>query len=107
MKNGILSEDHEAIIREWEKTHRPNKRKSALHMFEALILEKIEAGYTQQAVAELLCSLGCTTNHQNLSRYLKKHNANRPAVKQKSSNTTSSSKSSFSELRNQIRDQTT
>ncbi len=105
MRDYIVSTDQEAIISEWEKTHRPSKRKSCLNRFDALIREKIEAGYTQQAVAELLCSLGCSTTHQNLSRYLKKQMPNRNSTRKESSTSTSSSKSGFGTLKEQIRDQ--
>lgn len=105
MQDHIVSIDKEAIIREWEKTHRPSKRKSCLNRFDTLIREKIEAGYTQQSVAELLCTLGCSTTHQNLSRYLKKHMPNRNITRQESGTSTSSSKSGFGTLKEQIRDQ--
>lgn len=106
MRDNIVSTDQEAIIREWEKTHRPSKRKSCLTRFDALIREKIEAGYTQQAVAELLCSLGCSTTHQNLSRYLKKHILNHGNSKKESIKPVTESKSAFSDLKSKIRDQT-
>lgn len=105
MRDNIVSTDQEAIIREWEKTHRPSKHKSCLTRFDALIRKKIEAGYTQQSVAELLTSLGCSTTHQNLSRYLKKHMPNRNSMRKESSTFTSSSKSEFGTLKEQIRDQ--
>lgn len=107
MPENHLSQEQEAIIREWEKTHRPNKRKSALNRFDDLIREKIEAGYTQQSVAELLCSLGCSTTHQNLSSYLKKQMPSHNPKRKESGTSASASKSSFSDLKNKIRDQTT
>lgn len=65
----------DAIIREWEQSHRPRKKWSRLNEFDGLIRQKIDEGYTQQAVVELLEKLGCYTSHQNLSRYLKRHHA--------------------------------
>jgi len=105
MRENVISTDEEAIIRQWEQTHHPNTHKSRLDRYDILIREKIEAGYTQQAVAELLTALGCSTTHQNLSRYLKKHMQNRNSTRQESGTSTSSSKSGFGTLKEHIRDQ--
>jgi predicted transcriptional regulator len=64
--------EQEAIIKAWEQIHRPKSSRSKLRDYDTLISQKIEQGYTQQAIANLLNALGCTTSHQNLSRYLKK-----------------------------------
>jgi hypothetical protein len=60
---------------------------------DTLIIQKITEGYTQQSIAELLNALGCTTSHQNLSRYLKK----RLGFSRQGSSTPARSSSKFSE----------
>jgi hypothetical protein len=107
MTKNDSAKDYEAIIREWEKTHRPSAHKSKLDEYDILIREKIEKGYTQQAIAELLCSLGCQTTHQNLSRYLKKHSKKNNTSTKPSIKNDDDAKSGFSTLRQNIRDQIT
>jgi transposase len=104
MKANVLNDDQEAIIREWEQTHTPSRSRSRLGNYDAQIRQKINEGYTQQAVTELLSALGCKTSHQNLSRYLKK-NADSTAKIQKNETDTSkaSFKSGFSELKQGMR----
>lgn len=63
--------DHASIIEAWEQTHRPKRSRSRLSDHDTLIRQKIDEGYTQQAVVDLLSALGCRTTHQNISRYLK------------------------------------
>ena len=64
--------DQASIIEAWEKTHKPKHSRSRLSDHDGLIRTKIEEGYTQKAIVELLDVLGCITTHQNLSRYLKR-----------------------------------
>jgi hypothetical protein len=63
--------NHASIIKAWEQTHLPKRSRSRLSDYDILIHKKIEEGYTQQAVVDLLSALDCPTTHQNLSRYLK------------------------------------
>jgi hypothetical protein len=65
--------NHASIIEAWERTHRPKRSRSRLSDYDTLIRQKIEEGYTQQAVVDLLFDLDCPTTHQNLSRYLKRN----------------------------------
>ncbi|MDP3587257.1 MAG: hypothetical protein Q8R58_04325 [Sulfuricurvum sp.] len=104
MKANVLNDDQEAIIREWEQTHTPSRSRSRLGNYDAQIRQKINEGYTQQAITELLSALGCKTSHQNLSRYLKK-NADSTAKMQKNETDTSKApfKSGFSELKQGMR----
>lgn len=64
--------DQASIIEAWEKTHKPKRSRSRLSDHDRLIRSKIDVGYTQKAIVELLSALGCITTHQNLSRYLKR-----------------------------------
>lgn len=105
--------DHASIIEAWERTHCPKHSRSRLGDHDVLICQKIDEGYTQQAVAELLSELGCPTTHQNLSRYLKRKSkeVTRPAGKSSDGTTISSTKieapkhmSDFSQIKEKMGD---
>jgi arginine repressor len=101
-----MTAEQETIIKAWEETHCPQKKRSRLSEFKILISQKIDEGYTQQSVVDLLVALGCQTTHQNLSRYLKKHDSKgKKAVQFNGDNKAQSSqKSAFSELKQKMRD---
>lgn len=104
MNVNVINADQEAIIREWEQTHTPSRSRSRLKDYDAQIRQKIDEGYTQQAVTELLAALGCKTSHQNLSKYLKKHGLSTVKVqKNEPSSSAASLKSGFSQLKQGMR----
>lgn len=101
-----MTPEQEVILREWEQAHYPRKKCSRLSEFDKLIRQKIDEGYTQQVVVDLLEALGCKTSHQNLSRYLKKHHSSGKKTAQVNSDNQlqSSQKSTFGELKQKMRD---
>jgi len=105
-----MNPEHEAIIKAWEQTHRPKSSRSKLRDYDMLIIQKITEGYTQQAIAELLNALGCTTSHQNLSRYLKKRlglskqGSTTPAQSEKNKTSETTHTSGFSRIKEMMQD---